>query len=115
MQSFSASLPLEECLFHSSENWKKRSPVFLAPLEEPTEWCAPIVVVPKANGDIRNGVDEVKLAVKRELYQTPAIETTLGSIEEGAVFSRQDANSGFHQVVLGPECQPKADYIHQAL
>jgi len=51
--------------------------------------------------------------VKRELYQTPAIETTLGSIEEGAVFSRQDANSGFHQVVIGSV--PKADYIHQAL
>lgn len=59
----------------------------IEPVEEPTEWCASVVVVPKPNGDIRMCVDLTKLnqAVKRKLYQMPTVETTLASIEEGAV------------------------------
>ena len=29
----------------------------IEPVEEPTEWCASVVVVPKPNGDIRMCVD----------------------------------------------------------
>ena len=59
----------------------------IEPVEEPTEWCASVVVVPKPNGDIRMCVDLTKLnqAVKRKLYKMPTVETTLASIEEGAV------------------------------
>ena len=59
----------------------------IEPVEEPNEWCASVQVVPKANGDIRICVDLTKLnqAVKRELHQMPTVESTLGSIEEGAV------------------------------
>ena len=33
----------------------------------------------------------------------PTVQETLGSLTEGSVFSKLDANSGFHQIVLKPE------------
>ena len=32
----------------------------IEPVEEPTEWCASVIVVPKSNGDIRMCVDLTK-------------------------------------------------------
>lgn len=74
----------------------------IEPVDEPTDWCAPIVVVPKASGDVRMCVDLTRLnqAVKRELYPMPTVEGTLGKISEGNIYSKLDANSGFHQVPL---------------
>ena len=42
----------------------------IRPVTEPTEWCAPIVVVPKTNGGVRLCVDYTQLnkSVKRERY-----------------------------------------------
>ena len=39
-------------------------------VDEPTDWCAPMVVVPKPNGNVRLCVDLTKLneGVRRELY-----------------------------------------------
>ena len=76
----------------------------IVPIEEPTDWCAPIVVVPKSCGNVRICVDLTRLnqAVKREIYEMPKVETTLGSIAEGRVYSKLDANSGFHQIELDP-------------
>jgi hypothetical protein len=44
-------------------------------IEEVTEWCAPIVPVPKKNGQVRICVDLKKLneAVKRERYVLPSL------------------------------------------
>ncbi|PFX25529.1 Transposon Tf2-9 polyprotein [Stylophora pistillata] len=77
----------------------------IEPLDEPTDWCSPIVVVPKANGDVRLSVDLTKLnqAVRREVYQMPTVKETLSSLTDGSVFSKLDANSGFHQIVLNSE------------
>ena len=69
----------------------------IEPVDEPMEWCSPIMVVPKADGRVRICVDLTKLnqAVRREVYQMPTVEETLGSLTEGSVFSKLDANSGF--------------------
>ena len=77
----------------------------IEPIDDPTEWCSPIVVVPKAGGMVRICVDLTRLnqAVHWEVYQIPTVEETLGSLKEGSVFSKLDANSGFHQIVLYPE------------
>ena len=77
----------------------------IEPVDEPTEWCAPIVVVPKSSGEVRVCVDLTKLnqEVKREVYPMPKVEITLSSIAEGSIYSKLDANSGFHQVLLDPE------------
>ena len=72
-------------------------------VDQPTEWCAPIVVVPKANQDqVRICVDLTKLnnAVKRERHMLPSVDHTLGQMARASVFSKLDANSGFHQISL---------------
>ena len=49
---------------------------------EPTEWCAPIVPVPKKNGQVRICVDLKKLneAVKRERYVLPSLDDIAPSL-----------------------------------
>lgn len=56
----------------------------IEPVDEPIDRCSPIVVVPKANGDVRLCVDLTKLnqAVRCEVYQLPTVEETLGSLTE---------------------------------
>ena len=85
----------------------------IEPVDEPTEWCSPIVVMPKADGRVRRCVDLTRLnqAVRREVYQMPTVEETLGSLTEGSVFSKLDANSGFHQIVLSPESAKLTTFI----
>ena len=85
----------------------------IEPIDEPTEWCSPIVVVPKADGRVRICVDPTKLnqAVRREVYQMPTVEEILGSLTEGSVFSKLDAISGFHQIVLNPESAKLTTFI----
>ena len=50
-------------------------------------------------------------AVRREVYQMPTVEEALGSLTEGLVFSKLDANSGFHQIVLSPESAKLTTFI----
>ena len=85
----------------------------IEPVDEPTDWCAPMVVVLKPNGNVRLCVDLTKLnkGVRRELYGIKKVEETLGSISSGTVFSKLDANSGFHQVVLTDESVKLTTFI----
>ena len=80
-------------------------------IDEPTEWCSPIV--PKADGRVRICVDLTKLnqAVHRGVYQMPTVEETLRSLTEGSVFFKLDANSGFHQIVPHPESTRLTTFI----
>ena len=59
-------------------------------VDEPTDWCAPMVVVPKPNGNVRLCLDLTKLneGVRRELYVMKKVEETLGSISSGTVFDQ---------------------------
>ena len=80
---------------------------------EPTEWCAPIVVVPKENDKVRLCVDYTHLnqAVKRERHQLPTVESVLAQMAGAKVFSKLDANSGFHQIKLSEESKPLTTFI----
>lgn len=71
-------------------------------IKEPTEWCAPMVAVPKKNGQIRICVDlkQLNKAVKREKYMLPTIDEILPRLAEAKVFSLLDAASGFWQLPL---------------
>ena len=55
---------------------------------EPTDWCAPIVVVPKPNDKVRLCVDDTHLnqAVKRERHQLPTVESVLAQMAGATVF-----------------------------
>ena len=71
-------------------------------VEEPTEWCSGIVVVPKPNANVRVCVDLTKLneSVCRERHILPSVEETLAQLSNAKVFSKLDPNSGFWQVKL---------------
>ena len=77
----------------------------ISKVKEPTEWCAGMVVVPKANGKVRICVDLTKLneSVCRERHILPSVEQTLAQIGGAKIFSKLDANSGFWQVELTKE------------
>lgn len=85
----------------------------IRPVTEPTEWCAPIVVVPKTNGGVRLCVDYTQLnkSVKRERYILPSVEEILGQMAGATVFSKLDANAGFHQIKLTPQSQLLTTFI----
>ena len=74
----------------------------ITPVQEPTDWCAPMVVVPKPNGQVRICVDYVQLnkVVKREIFPMANVEDSLAKLGAGKIFTKLDANSGFHQIPL---------------
>ena len=69
----------------------------------PTEWCSPMVVIPKSNGRVRicSDVTQLNRYVKREVYPMATVDDSLSQIS-GKVFSKLDANSGFWQIPLTP-------------
>ena len=77
----------------------------IARVEQPTDWCAGMVVVPKANGKVRICVDLTRLneSVQRERHPLPAVDQTLAQLAGAKVFTKLDANSGFWQIPLAPE------------
>ena len=74
-------------------------------VDQPTDWCAGMVVVPKSNNKVRICVDLTKLnkSVCRERHILPSIEQTLAQVKGAKIFSRLDANSGFWQIKLSPK------------
>ena len=85
----------------------------ISKIEEPTEWCSPIVVVPKPNGKVRICVDLTKLntSVCRERHILPSVEQTLAQVGDAKYFSKLDANSGFWQIELAPESSKLTTFI----
>lgn len=85
----------------------------IRPVTKPTEWCSPIVVVPKANDKIRLCVDYTRLneAVKRENFPLPSTDQLLAQLDGAVMFSKLDCNSGFHQIPLAKESQELTTFI----
>ena len=86
------------------------------PVVEATEWCAPIVVIPKKGTDhIRMCVDLSRLNhhVRRERYQsqTPAEAVADIAVEEAKYFTVLDAMKGYHQCPLDKESQVLTTFI----
>ena len=89
-------------------------------VNESADWCAPMVVVPKQNGQVRICVDLTKLNanIKQEVHPLPSVEFTLGKLGSSKVFSKLDANSAFWQRKLSEESKllttfiaPGADFV----
>ncbi|XP_060723274.1 uncharacterized protein K02A2.6-like [Tachysurus vachellii] len=82
-------------------------------ITEPTEWCAPMVAVPKKTGQIRICVDlkQLNKAVKREKFVLPTIDDILPKLAHAEVFSLLDAASGFWQLPLDMECAKLKTFI----
>lgn len=82
-------------------------------VEEPTDWCSGMVVVPKKTADPRICVDLTKLneSVCREKYILPSVEQTLGSLVGAVIFSKLDVNMGFWQIPLAKESAKLTTFI----
>lgn len=80
---------------------------------DPTEWCAPMVPVPKKSGQARICVDLKKLnkAVKRERFILPTSEEMTSQLNGSTVFSSLDAASGFWQIPLDKDSQRLTTFI----
>ena len=82
-------------------------------VEEPTEWCAGMVVVPKPKGKVRICVDLTQLnpSVCQECHPLPVVEQTLAQIAGAQVFAKLDANSEFWQIPLAKESSLLTTFI----
>ena len=84
----------------------------ISPVHVPTEWCSPIVCVPKGAG-IRLCCDftELNQNVKRTVFPIPKVDITLAKLKSAQVFSKLDANAGFHQIELEEESKLLTTFI----
>ena len=85
----------------------------IIPVEEPTEWCSGLVVVPKPSGKVRLCVDYTGLnkSVRREQHVLPTVDHTLGQLGGTKFFTKLDANSGFYQILLSKDSQRLTAFI----
>ena len=95
--------PLMEQVKNKLERMEKMG--VIARVDEPTDWCAGMVVVPKPDGKVRICVDLTKLNenVRRERHLMPATDQILAQLSGACIFSKLDANSGFWQIPLSTE------------
>ena len=102
--------PIRRVPFHTKEKLSaeiKRllSQDIIEKVDGPTTWLNPIVIVPKATGNIRMCVDmrQANLAVKRERHVIPKMEDILTELHGASVFSKIDLREGYHQIMLAEE------------
>ena len=79
----------------------------ISPIQEPTLWCAGMVVIPKRSGAVRICVDLKPLneSVLCEPHPIPKVDETLAQASGAKIFSKLDVNSGFWQIPLAKELQ----------
>lgn len=78
-------------------------------VEQPTEWCSPMVIVPKSNGKVRICGDFIQSnkAVRRENHPMPTTEQTLAKLA-GVKIDEIGRKFGF----LAAETQQKLEVVH---
>ena len=83
-------------------------------VDQPTEWCHPIVLVRKSDNSIRICIDLTKLntVTKREFYQLESVDETLAKLGKNCnIMTKLDANSGYWQIPLDENSRLKATFI----
>ena len=82
-------------------------------IDEPSPWCAGMVVVLKPSGTVRICVDMKPLNenVMREFHPLPAVDETLAQLSGARIFTKLDANAGFWQIPLAKESRPLTAFI----
>ena len=90
------AIPLQKLVKQELERMEQMG--VIGKVEQPTEWCAGMVVVPKANGRVWICVDLTKLneSVQRERHPLPAVDQTLAQLAWAKIFTKLNANSGCH-------------------
>ena len=90
----------------------------IEPVEGPTPWVSPVVVVPKPTGEIRLCVNMRKdnEAIVRERHPIPSVDDVLYHLNGSTMFSKLDLKWGFHQIELEQESRTITTFItHKGL
>ena len=79
----------------------------------PSTWVSPLVVIPKANSDIRVCVDmrQANTAIQRERYPVPSTDELLHELNGNKVFSKLDLKWGFHQIPLYEDSRAVTSFL----
>ena len=85
----------------------------ISKVEQPTEWCVGMVVIPKKDGNVRICVDlkPLNTSVLRETHPLPRVDDFLAQLSGAKLFSKLDANSGFWQVPLAEQSRHLTTFI----
>ncbi|GBM19385.1 Retrovirus-related Pol polyprotein from transposon 412 [Araneus ventricosus] len=82
---------------------------------EECEWpfAAPVVLVPKPNGDIRLCIDYHKLNAITipDKYPLPLMDTFLHDTKSTAFMSTLDLKTGYHQIEVNPDDKDKTAFV----
>lgn len=76
-------------------------------------YAAPVVLVPKKNGDVRLTVDYRKLNAKTrpDRYPLPRVDDILHDAHQTQFMSTLDLRSGYHQVAVKPSDRDKTAFV----
>ena len=77
----------------------------IEPVEVPSQWISPVVVIPKKNGGIRLCVDmrRANQGATRERYPIPTVDEVIQDLNQSKVFSKLDILLAYHQIELTPD------------
>lgn len=66
-------------------------------VEESTQWCAGMVVVPKPSGALRICVNfhQLNMSMLHEVHPLPKVDVMLAQLAGALIFSKLDANCSF--------------------
>ena len=85
----------------------------IEPVTTPTDWCSPMVPVPKTGGKVRITVDfrQLNKGLKRETFHIPLFEELSYKLCNAKVMSKLDAASGFFQIPLAKDAQNLTTFL----
>ena len=95
------SIPLRKKVKSELERMEKLG--VISKVNQPTDWCAGMVIVPKSDGRVRICIDLTKLNtnVCRERHILPSVEQTLAQLGGATIFSKLKARSHWIQIRFG--------------
>ena len=76
-------------------------------------WASPVTLVPKSDSTYRFCVDFRKLysVTVKDSYPLPLIQDIFDQLEGASIFSTLDLKSGYWQIPVSPEDQPKTAFV----
>ena len=115
--------PLRQTPFNLQERVEKKIRELLdcdiiEEVDGPTPWVNPVVIIPKADGDIRLCIDmrRANEAILRGRHPIPTVDELLHSMNGSKVFSKLDLKWGYHQLELSPESRQITTFVtHKGL
>lgn len=104
-------IPLETAVNEKLDELLRRD--IIEPKTGPTTWVSPLVVVGKANGEVRLCLDlrRVNDAVLREHHPMPVVDDHIARLGRGTIWSKLDIREAFLQIELDDDSKDVTTFI----